>query len=573
MPSRSGTRPSAIARLRSSPGPIQTQEFVMLGRKLVAAASVVLLISGAASAQTAASDAARTEDLIKQAVERYAAGLESGRVRNAQDAPGAAAVPMTLEDAVRRAVDNNLEMAVERLNPQTFDFTLASLRANYNPSATTNLGRRDNVRPPTNLLNPGSPNVSTMTYNTGVTQNIRWGGGNYALTFNNNKVVSPTDQLARFDPQFNSSYLFSYTQPLLRGFRIDQTRQQMQTAVINRANAELNVKARTTITLAAVRAAYWDYVYSIQAVDVAQQSLALASKLLSDNKIRVEVGTMAPMDVVQAEAEEATRQQALTTSTATMRTAELSLKRLIVAGTNDPLWTQHIEPTDRPDFQTVAIDVEGAVRSALQQRTDLQIARNAFESNNVLLKSQRDQALPDVDALVTYGASGLGGVQWNLVGSGLEQTRQGILVDGGYNTALRTLFNRDYPNWQFALNVNYPIGGNAAEAQAARTRLLIQQNQAQIRASELTVATEVTNAALQVTNSTEALAAARAARDLSHRRLAAALSRFDVGMSNNYQVVQSQRDLREAQNSELRALLNYRKALVEFDRVQQAGAR
>ena len=545
----------------------------MFGRKLVAAASFVLVIPAVASAQTATSDAARTEDLVKQAVERYAAGLEAARVRGAQEPAAAPAVPMTLEEAVRRAIDNNLEMVVERLNPQTFDFTLASLRANYNPNATSNIGRRDNVRPPTNLLNPGSPNVSTMTYNSGITQNMRWGGGNYALTFNNAKIVSPNDRLASFDPQFNSTYLFSYTQPLLRGFRIDQTRQQMQTTIINRDNAELNLKARTTNTLAAVRSAYWDYVYSIQAVDVARQSLALASKLLSDNKIRVEVGTMAPMDVVQAEAEEATRQQALTTATATMRTAELSLKRLIVSGTNDPLWSQHIEPTDRPDFQTASIDVEGAVRTALQQRTDLQIARNAFESSNVLLKSQRDQALPDVDAIITYGASGLGGTQYEFLGSGLDRQRAGIAVQGGYNDALRTLFNRDYPNWQFAVNVNYPIGGNAAEAQAARTRLLIQQNQAQIRASELTVATEVTNAALQVTNSTEALAAARAARELSQRRLDAEMSRFEVGMSNNYQVVQSQRDLREAQNSELRALLNYRKALVEFDRVQQAGTR
>jgi len=548
-------------------------EFEMLGRSFFAAASFVLFGSGAAFAQTTPSDAARTEALIKQAVERYSAGLEASRVQNPLDATGAATVPLTLEDAVRRAVDNNLEVAVERLNPQTFDFTLASLRANYNPSATSTLGRRDNVRPPTNLLNPGSPNVSTMTYNAGIQQNVPWGGGNYILTFNNAKIAAPTDQLARFDPQFNSSYLFSYTQPLLRGFKIDQTRQQMQTAVINRDNAELNLKARTTNTLAAVRAAYWDYVYSIQAVDVARESLSLASKLLSDNKIRVEVGTMAPMDVVQAEAEEASRQQTLTTSTAIMRTAELSLKRLIVSGTNDPLWSQHIDPTDRPDFQTVSIDVEAAVRSALTQRTDLHIARNAFEANTVLLKSQRDQSLPDVDALVTYGASGLGGVQWNLAGSGLDQQRNGILVDGGFNNALSTLFNREYPNWQFAINVNYPLGGNPAEAQAARTRLLIQQNQAQIRASELTVATEVTNAALQVTNSMEALAASRVARDLSQRRLDAEMSRFDVGMSNNYQVVQMQRDLREAQNIELRALLNYRKALVEFDRVQQAGAR
>jgi outer membrane protein len=224
-------------------------------------------------------------------------------------------------------------------------------------------------------------------------------------------------------------------------------------------------------------------------------------------------------------------------------------------------------------FQVSTIDVEGAVRAALAQRTDLQVARNALDINNVQLLSQKDQSLPDVSALVTYGAAGLGGTQWNLVGSGLEQTRSGVLVAGGYGNALSTLFGRDYPNWQFALNVSYPIGGNAAEAQAARTRLLIQQNQAQIRASELTVATEVTNAALQVTNNSEGLAAARAARDLSQRRLDAEMSRFEVGMSTNYQVVQAQRDLRDAQNSELRALLNYRKALVEYDRVQQAGAR
>jgi outer membrane protein TolC len=530
------------------------------------------LISTAASAQSG-SEEARTEDLVRQALDRYATGLEKARQRTAQDAAGGPAVPLTLEDAVRRAIENNLDISVERLNPQTFDFTLASLRANYKPVATTSFGRRDNVRPPTNLLNPGSPNVSTNTYNAGLAQNLRWGGGNVSLGFNNSKVVSPTDRLASFDPQFNSSYLFTYNQPLLRGFRIDQTRQQMQTTVINRDNAELNLKARTTNTLAAVRAAYWDYSFTIQAVEVAKQSLDLASKLLSDNKIRVEVGTMAPMDVVQAEAEEATRQQALTTATATMRTAELALKRLIVSGTNDPLWSQHIEPVDRPDFQEVAIDVEGAVRTALQQRTDLQVARNAFESNTVLLKSQRDSSLPDVDALITYGASGLGGTQYAFSGTGLDRIRQGVQVQGGYNDALNTLFNRDYPNWQLAVNVSYPIGGNNFEAQAARTRLLLQQNQAQIRASELAIATEVTNAALQVTNSAEALAAARVARELSVRRLDAEMSRFDVGMSNNYQVVQMQRDLREAQNSELRALLNYRKALVEFDRVQQAGAR
>jgi hypothetical protein len=141
----------------------------MILRTFVASASLALLASTAAFAQTPSADKLRTEDLVKQAVDRYNDNLRAAaqaRVNQAQEPSsiaivGASNVPMTLEEAVRRAIDSNLELAVERLNPQTFDLTLASLRANYKPVATSSVGRRDNVRPPTSLLNPGSPNVST----------------------------------------------------------------------------------------------------------------------------------------------------------------------------------------------------------------------------------------------------------------------------------------------------------------------------------------------------------------------------------------------------------------------------
>ena len=547
----------------------------------VASVGVLLITSAIAGAQTSATksdDQARMNGLVQQAVDRFNEGLQASARQNAAQTPsqsvavvGAVSVPLSLEDAVRRASENNLDIQVERLNPQTFDLSIAGLQAVYHPTATSRYGRTDNVRLPTSLLNPGSPNISTMTYNAGVTQAMRWGGGSLTTSFNNQRQAS-SDVFSNFNPQFNSSLNFNYTQPLLRNFRIDSTRQAIKTTMISRDTADLNLKARTTNTLAAVRSAYWDYVYSIQAVDVARQSLTLAQKLLSDNRIRVDIGTMAPMDVVQARAEEATRQQAVTTATATMRTAELSLKRLIVSGTNDPLWAQHIEPTDRPDFQAVTVDVESAVRAALQQRTDLQVARNNMASNNVVLKSLNDQKLPAVDLTTSYGGSGLGGTSFTFAGSGLDRVKTGE-IPGSYTDALSSLFDRKYPNWTMQVNVSYPIGGSAADANAARTKLLISQNEAQIRASELTVATEVTNAALQVQNNVEGLAAARAARELSQQRLDAESSRFEVGMSTNYQVVQAQRDLRDAQNSELRALLNYRKSLVEFDRVQQAGAR
>ena len=541
-------------------------------KKLAASVSFVLFVSSAALAQTTSADQLRTDALVKQAVERYNGMQAAGQAQTPSSAVvGTASVPLTLDEAVTRATDNNLDIAVERLNPQTFDLTLAGLYAVYHPTATSRYGRLDNVRPPTSLLNPGSPNISTMTYNAGITQLMRWGGGTLVTTFNNARLAS-SDSFANFNPQFNNSLAINYTQPLLRNFRIDSTRQQIHTTQISRDTADLNLRARTTNTLAAVRSAYWDYVYSIQAVDVARQSLTLAQKLLSDNRVRVEVGTMAPMDVVQAQAEEATRQQALTAATATMRTAELALKRLIVSGTSDPLWAQHIDPVDRPEFQPVTVDVEAAMRTALQQRTDLQIAHKTMDSNSVLLKSFNDQKLPAVDLTTTYGGAGLGGTSIQFRGSGLDRVRTGE-TPGGYSDALRTLFDRSYPNWALQVNVSYPIGGSSADASAARTKLLLSQNQAQIRASELTVATEVTNAALQVQNNVEGLGAARAASQLSQQRLDAEASRFEVGMSTNYQVVQAQRDLRDAQNSELRALLNYRKSLVEFDRVQQAGAR
>ena len=134
---------------------------------------------------------------------------------------------------------------------------------------------------------------------------------------------------------------------------------------------------------------------------------------------RVEVGALAPLDVVQAQAEEATRQQALAQADAQWRTSELSLKRLIVSGTDDPLWNAQIYPIDRPTFLTEPLDVQGAVRNALDNRTDLQIARKTIDSNDVTLRYMRNLTLPDLDVTANYGANGLGGTQFQRSGSGV----------------------------------------------------------------------------------------------------------------------------------------------------------
>jgi outer membrane protein TolC len=340
---------------------------------------------------------------------------------------------------------------------------------------------------------------------------------------------------------------------------------------ISRDISELQLRGTVATTLASVRNAYWELVFALQAVEVANGSLQLAEKLVEDNRSRVEVGTMAPLDVVQAEAEVATRRQAVAQAEATWRTSELALKRLIVDGTDDPLWRASITPTDQPTFAPEPLDVEGAVRKALDARTDLGQARRTVQSNDVTMQYLRNQTLPAVDLQASYGAAGLGGTQFIRQGSGLGSTIIGT-IPGGYSDAWRTLTGRDYPTWNMAVNISYPLGGSAADAQYARARVQLNQAAAQLRAMELQVATEVTNAALQVENSLKRYEAAAAARGLAQTRLQAEQSRFDVGLSTNFFVVQAQRDLATAQNSELRALLDYRRALVDYQRVQESPA-
>jgi outer membrane protein len=518
-------------------------------------------------------DRERIDQLAREAAQRFA--LEQTPTPTPQ-MPAIAGlttgpkIDLTLEEAVRHASENNLGLAVERLNPQTFDLSLASIRSVYSPTLTSTVGKNDRVNLPQNTLTGGTRvENNTLTYNGGATQQFKWGGSTN-LVFNNSKLVTNSAN-ANFNPNFTTSFTANYTQPLLRGFKIDQTRQQIRTTEISRENSEIQLDATTISTLASVRNAYWDFVFGTQAVDVARESLTLAQKLVEDNKTRVEVGTMAPIDVIQAESEAATRRQALVQAEATLRTNELTLKRLIVSGTDDPLWRASLNPVDRPTLQPITLDVEGAVRTALEKRTDIKQAQNTLKSNDVTLRYQQNLMLPAVDVTASYGLQGIGGNQFRRENPRATDSPIIETITGNYFDALNLLRRGDYPTWNVTANISYPIGRSAAEANYARAKIQLNQARTQLKALELQVAAEVTNTALTVTSNAQRVEAATAARELSQKKLEAEQSKFEVGMSTNFQVVQAQRDLRDAQNTELRALLDYRKSLVDFERVQITG--
>jgi HAE1 family hydrophobic/amphiphilic exporter-1 len=481
-------------------------------------------------------------------------------------------VDLSIEEAVARARERNIDIGVSRITPRLTDFTLAGLEAFYRPNLTSTLGNRSNTQAITNQTQGGTGNsqkTSTVSWQGGFAQNMKWHGGSWNVGWTNSRVNS-SNIFATRNPTYNSGLTANITQPLWRGWRIDNTRAALQTSRITQQNEEIALQSITSTTMANARNAYWDLVFAIQAVEAAQNSLDISNKLVQDNQARVEIGTLAPIDITSAQAEAANRRLTLVQAQAAVRTAELALKRLIVSGTDDPLWSSSINPVDRPAATPETLNVEAAVARALRERTDVQQSLNSLRISDINLRNQVEQTKPQLDLVATYGLSGVGGTQFVRGGLGGAVTQT---IPSGYFDALSTLGRFDLPTWNAQVNFAVPLGQSTQEANVARSRLALEQTQANLKALQLQIATDVANAALTVQSSLEAVEQSRTARELAQQRLQAAQSKFEVGMAINYEVVQAQRDFLEAQNNELRALLNYRKALVNFETVQTVGTR
>ena len=543
-------------------------------KRFISFAIAISLATAASAQQQADADARRQDTVVQQAMRLYQQGLSEIRDTATSTQPGTSSGTLRelrLEEAVSIALEKNLDIQVAKLEPQSVDFLVAGFRNQFMPILASTVGQRDLFQLPTRTINGGTRvNQATTTYNASISQETKWYGGSYTVAWSNQRVAS-SDSLATRNPLYTTGLVATYTQPILRGFRVDNLRQQLAINLVNREISEESARATVTQTLANVRNAYWDLVFAQSAVDVAQRATDLADKLVVDNQARVEVGTLAPLDIVQAQAEAATRRQNLAAAEATAQTAELALKRFMVNGTDDPLWRQTIRPVDLPSLAPPPTDVDGAVRRALSERTDIINARKNLDTNDININYFRNQSLPALDVTASYGAQGLGGPELVRSGGGLDAP-VGSILPGSYADALALLRQLDYPNWNFNVTLSYPLFASQATAQHARARLQRNQAMTRIRALEVQIAAEVANAALTVQSNLKRVEAATAARELALKRLEAEQSRFEVGMTTNFFVVQAQRDLRDAQNTELRALADYRKSLVNFDRAQQAPA-
>jgi outer membrane protein len=486
---------------------------------------------------------------------------------------GEAVRQLTIDEAVRLALDNNLGIQIARFNPQVQDLSVALARSAWVPSFTTLLEGAGTSTPNSGFLSGATTGQNKTTTgrvlsNVGIVQQTPW-GGSYSVGWDSTRSTT-TNVFSNFSPQLQSSLSIDIRQPLLRNFSIDNLRQQVILSEKDRDISDFQLQQTIATTARAVRNAYWDLAYANASLVVQQQSLDLARESLRETNARIQIGTTPPIDAVEAQAEVATRQQSVIVAEAQIETAQDNLRALVLNQSAPDFWTTRLAPTDLPAFQPTAVDVNDAVRNALQNRTDLLQARKALESADVNIRYYRNQTLPDVTAIFDYGLTGLGGTPV------LRTSNLGIPVTGPaatsrtFGSILGDLFGNQYPSWTLGLSISYPLGRSQQEANLARAQLETTQAETQLKNAELQVVTQVRNVARQVVTSERLVDSTRASRDLAEQRLDAEQKKLAAGTSTNFLVFQAQRDLAQAQNDELNAILAYNRAEVDLQTVQVA---
>jgi outer membrane protein TolC len=476
---------------------------------------------------------------------------------------------LSADDAVRMALENNLGIQAERLAPQINTLAVAGARAAYAPVLFSNFFNRNSTQPPSTFITGAGSLLTTesLTQDGGLAQNIPWGGGNYSLSLSGGKVTtSATD--SRYNPQLSSNLSARVVQPLLRNLKIDSFRQQIATSQNNQVIADIGLREQVTVTSQAVRNAYFDLIGAVEGHKVAVQSLQLAQESLKNNQTKVEVGTLAPIDIIEAEAEVASNEEAVINAEARIKTVEDRLRYLILNPSQPDFWTTRIEPTDAPSLTPIAIDLDAAIANALAQRTDIARLKKQLDNVDVGIKFAQNQKMPGLDLTANYNVIGVAGTQFEF-GQGFPPPVLNTSIRS-FQDALGDVLGQDFRTWSVALAFSYPLGTSQADATLASNRLQRQQGAVNLRDLELQVATGVRDAARQVETNLKRVEATRKARDRAERRLEAEQKRMTVGLSTTFQLFQAQRDLGRQRQQEVNAMIDYNRSVIAFESIQIA---
>jgi outer membrane protein len=562
-----------------------------------------------AMAQESSPPPAAQEQPVVRPIPQRSVGLDPGKV-----------VRWTLRDAIFAALENNPDIELERSNVRQAQYDVIAAQGAYDPQSTHGFQYTSTNQPNTRPFSgTDSPSLTSknLNFNFGHNGLIYRSGGNYQINFNNTRRSS---NFALFTADYSPNLGIQITQPLWRNFRTDQNRNRIQ---INKKRLDLSdvvFRQRAIEIISRVQAAYWDLALAIRNEEVARDAVKLSETQLNNNKRQVEVGTLAPIDVISAATQVESGRQQVFQAINSVAQAENAIKALTANGMNDELWNSRIDPVEKFDPQPVTLQVSEALKLAVDNRPELKQFALQKEINNLDIDLFKNQAKPQVDLVFAYNTFGVGGnpststqptnncssvgllgplptasgnacaeilspvtnANGQITGyrfnvdprltpftTGTRQVVTPVAENfvGGYGTGLKNMFTNDFRQWQVGVNITVPWRNRTAKANLARAKEAEKQIDLRTRQTMQNIEVEVRNAVQEVETSKLRIEASGSAREYAAKQLEGEEKKFSAGLSTTFFILQRQNELSQARFTELRALADYNKAVANLQRV------
>ena len=471
---------------------------------------------------------------------------------------------LTEADAVRLVLENNLDVVVDRFDPRLSEYDIDRGYAIFDPKFTTTLSIGRRTIPQSNTVTSGVVALRNFEHiaNFSFSQLFQT-GTSYAIEYTNFRQSS-NSQRNFINPFLSSGLRATITQPLLRNFGTLPNKRLILIARNNKEISEYLFAERLIALVNLVQKLYWDIVFAREDIKVKQRSLDLATKTNEDNKRQVEIGTLAPIEVVQSESEIANRKEELIRAQYSLEQFEDQMKKYVSSYGDPAQISARIEPLDKTLSPSAFkdFDLAQAVSYAIEARPEIKQFKKDIENQEINVRYYKNQLLPSANLELSYGTSALVG-QTQFFGP------NGELILGpnfGYQDSIHQLFGRDFPGYSALVTVEVPIRNRAGQGDYAKATFAKRQAEKRLKALEQQIALEVRNAHSVLEMNRARIEAAQKARELAERNLEAEQKKFQLGTSTIRFVLEEQRDLAVAQSNEVSALVDFTKAKNDVDR-------
>ncbi len=490
--------------------------------------------------------------------------------RRTEPLPKGEKIELSLRQVIALALSNALDLNVASYTYDKSAFSFAGTRGIFDPNLELDLNASGSESPVVATYLPSD--TKNQNANAFITGLLPW-GTTYKGGWTNTRSDSPSSYIM-INPSLTSTLAGSISQPLLRNFGRDVNERLVVQARIARDQSAWGFVVSVQTAVQTVENAYWDLLYSLENLKAKQEALDRAKDFNRITRIKIDVGALAPIEIVQTEVTIAQREQDIILAEGQIGDAQDKLKRILnVKGQVE--WDRRIVPTDRPTVTRLELDVDKGIETALGLRPEVKQAVVDIDSKKVGLVYNRNQLKPRLDLAASYGLSGLGAQKASLSSCSIANVSVSDCVAFGgqvivtplnlnYSDALYQIRRGDFPSWNVGLVFTVPIGNRAAKANAAMAATDLELSRTNLAILRQNLQLEVRAAARAVDTAYRSVLAARKSRELAERNLDAEEKKFQNGMTTSFQVAQIQNDLTTARSNELQAITSHLKAIVAW---------